>query len=105
MAFDPRHRKDNRQHSKFRRPPFQKPRREHDDGEPETEFEQRGGSRESEYLRGLVDDKKPVVIHLRTGETFQGYIEYYDRRFLRLTRSGAPNLFIFKQDIRYLSEE
>ena len=44
-------------------------------------------------------------MHLRTGETFHGFIEYYDKRFLRLTRSGAPNLFIFKQDITYLSEE
>lgn len=60
---------------------------------------------EAEYLRGLVDENTPVVVHLRTGESFRGFIEYYDKRFLRLTRSDAPNLFIFKQDIRYLSEE
>ena len=107
MVFDPRQRRDNRP-MRFQRPPFQ-PRRqempEMDDGEPDSELEQRGGSRESEYLRNLSDEKKPVVVHLRTGETFRGFIEYYDKRFLRLTRSGAPNLFIFKQDITYLSEE
>ena len=62
-------------------------------------------SNEAEYLRELVDEKTPVVVHLRTGESFRGFVEYYDKRFLRLTRSDAPNLFIFKQDIRYLSEE
>jgi sRNA-binding regulator protein Hfq len=76
-----------------------------DEEEPDSELEQRGGSRESEYLRGLADEKTPVVVHLRTGETFHGFIEYYDKRFLRLTRAGAPNLFIFKQDITYLAEE
>lgn len=101
---DPRHRRDNRQ-MRFQRPPFQPRRPESDDGEPDSESEQRGGSRESEYLRTLADEKTPVVVHLRTGETFRGFIEYYDKRFLRLTRSGAPNLFIFKQDITYLSEE
>jgi host factor-I protein len=60
--------------------------------------------REAEYLRQLTEDHTPVVIHLRTGENFAGTIEYYDRRFIRLTRQGAPNLFIFKNDIKYLSE-
>jgi sRNA-binding regulator protein Hfq len=105
MVFDPRQRRDGRP-MRFQRPPFQQRRPEMpDDEEPDSELEQRGGSRESEYLRSLADEKKPVVVHLRTGETFRGFIEYYDRRFLRLTRAGDPNLFIFKQDITYLSEE
>ena len=61
--------------------------------------------REAEYLRHLAEEKTKIVVHLVTGETFQGFIEYYDRRFIRLTRQGAPNLFIFKQDIKYFSEE
>ena len=105
MGFDPRQRRDGRP-MRFQRPPFQPRRPEMDEEqEPDSELEQRGGSRESEYLRSLADEKKPVVVHLRTGEIFSGFIEYYDKRFLRLTRSGAPNLFIFKQDITYLSEE
>jgi hypothetical protein len=32
-------------------------------------------------------------------------VEYYDASFIRLTRSGQPNLFIFKHDIKYLVEE
>jgi len=39
------------------------------------------------------------------GEEVVGTIEYYDHSFIRLTREGAPNLFIFKHDITYLQEE
>jgi host factor-I protein len=39
------------------------------------------------------------------GEEVVGVIEYYDQSFIRLTRQGLPNLFIFKQDIKYLQEE
>jgi host factor-I protein len=34
----------------------------------------------------------------------RGWIEYYDRNMVRLTREGAPNLFIFKHEIMYISE-
>ncbi|MBI4459321.1 MAG: RNA chaperone Hfq [Acidobacteria bacterium] len=62
-------------------------------------------SPEAEYLRRLAANKTPVVVHLRGGEALHGYIEYYDRRFIRLTRRGQPNLFIFKHEIKYLHEE
>jgi len=39
------------------------------------------------------------------GEEVAGVIEYYDQSFIRLTRKGEPNLFIFKHDIKYLSED
>jgi host factor-I protein len=39
------------------------------------------------------------------GEEVAGVIEYYDQSFIRITRQGAPNLFIFKHDIKYLQEE
>jgi len=65
----------------------------------------REASPEADYLRRLASEQTPVVVHLRTGERFEGFVEYYDRRFIRLTREGAPNLFLFKQDIKYLSEK
>ena len=86
---------------RFERPPFQHRHRPRDDSEQEPA----GESREAEYLQHLTEEKTPVAIHLRTGETFRGFLEYYDKRFVRLTRAGAPNLFIFKHDIKYLSEE
>ena len=60
---------------------------------------------EAEYLQELAHRATPVTVRLRTGETFHGSIEYYDQRFIRLTRHGEPNLFIFKHDIKYISED
>jgi len=56
------------------------------------------------YLRGLIEKNVSVSVKVRNGEVFRGVIEYYDQRFIRLTREGEPNLFIFKKDILYLSE-
>ena len=41
---------------------------------------------------------------LRDGETVHGWIEYFDDSMLRLTREGHPNLFIYKHQIRSISE-
>jgi len=60
--------------------------------------------REGAYLRRLAETQAPVVVKLRTGEVFTGFVEYYDKRFIRLTRQDGPNLFIFKKDIKYLYE-
>jgi host factor-I protein len=60
---------------------------------------------ESAYLKALGEKQKPVSIKLVDGEIVQGWIEYYDKNMVRLTREGAPNLFIFKHDIMYISEE
>ncbi len=60
---------------------------------------------EAAYLRMLGEKQRPVRIKLMDGEVVHGWIEYYDRRMVRLTREGAPNLFIFKHDIAYIAEE
>lgn len=60
---------------------------------------------EAAYLKSLGEKQKPVSIKLLDGEIVHGWIEYYDKNMLRLTREGAPNLFIFKHDIMYVSEE
>jgi len=65
---------------------------------PEETFE------ESAYLKALGEEQKLVTIRLQGGETVHGWIEYYDRNMLRLTREGAPNLFIFKSEINYIEE-
>ena len=59
---------------------------------------------EVRYLQRLVEEKIPVRVHLTAGEEVDGVIEFYDARFIRLTREGGPNLFLFKQDIKYLYE-
>ena len=65
---------------------------------PEQTFE------EIKYLKKLIDGKIPVRVRLSDNEEVQGVIEYYDHRFIRITRAGKPNLFIFKHDIKYLFE-
>ncbi len=42
---------------------------------------------------------------LRDGETVTGWIEYFDDRMIRLTREGKPNLFIYKHQIRTITEQ
>jgi host factor-I protein len=57
------------------------------------------------YLRRLIDQNIPVSVKIRGGELVSGVIEYYDSSFIRLTREGQSNLFIFKKDILYLRED
>ena len=60
---------------------------------------------EAAYLKALGEKQTPVSIKLMDGEVLRGWIEYYDRRMVRLTRDGAPNLFIFKHEIAYIAED
>lgn len=60
---------------------------------------------EAAYLKMLGEKQRAVRVKLMDGEVVHGWIEYYDRRMVRLTREGAPNLFIFKHEIAYIAEE
>lgn len=79
-------------------PPDQSSRRRHKPPPPgET-------GQEALYLRSLSDRQVPVHVKLQDGETVSGWIEYFDDRMIRLTREGKPNLFIYKHQIRTISE-
>jgi host factor-I protein len=60
---------------------------------------------EAKYLKELVESGAEVRVKMADGEEVVGTIEYYDQSFIRLTRNGLPNLFIFKHDIKYIQEE
>ena len=66
---------------------------------PEHTFE------ESKYLKKLIETGATVRVRLSNNEEVSGVVEYYDASFIRITRAGQPNLFIFKHDIKYLIEE
>ena len=66
---------------------------------PEQTFE------EVKYLRYLIDNNIPVCIRLGDNEEVCGTIEFFDANLIRLTRAGAPNLFLYKHDIKYLYEK
>jgi host factor-I protein len=65
---------------------------------PEHTFE------EARYLKQLIESGTAVRVKMADGEEVSGTIEYYDQSFIRLTRKGEPNLFIFKHDIKYIQE-
>ncbi len=79
--------------------PLKNPGRQRRKGPPPGETGQ-----ESLYLRFLSEKQVPVTVKLRDGETVNGWIEYFDDRMIRLTREGKPNLFIYKNQIRTISE-
>ncbi len=45
-----------------------------------------------------------MAVKLRDGEVVNGWIEYFDDMMVRLTREGKPNLFIYKSQIRTITE-
>lgn len=60
---------------------------------------------EAAYLREIGEKQKVVTVKLADGEMVTGWIEYYDKDMIRLTREGAPNLFIYKHEIMYIQED
>ena len=66
---------------------------------PEDTFE------EANFLKSLGEKQRPVSVKLMDGQTVRGWIEYYDKNMVRLTREEKPNLFIFKHEIMYIAED
>ena len=65
---------------------------------PEQTFE------EVKYLRYLIDNGVAVCIRLSDNEEVRGTIEFFDSNLIRLTREAAPNLFLYKHEIKYIYE-
>ena len=61
--------------------------------------------RESEYFDWLSQNQVPVVVKLVDDEEVRGWIEYYDRDMVRLTRDRDTNLFIYKERVKYIYED
>ena len=59
---------------------------------------------EAQYLQRLIENQTPVRVRLSDNQEVEGVVEFYDLSFIRLTRPDSPNLFLFKQDIKYLYE-
>jgi sRNA-binding regulator protein Hfq len=49
-----------------------------------------------------MQSKTPMSIVLRDGEILKGVIEWYDKDCLKVNREGAPNLLVFKSNIKYM---
>ncbi len=60
---------------------------------------------ENFYYQKQMQSKTPMVIVLKDGEQVHGYIEWYDKHCIKLTRSGESNLLIYKPSIKYMYKE
>jgi sRNA-binding regulator protein Hfq len=60
---------------------------------------------ENFYYQKQMQSKTPMVVVLRDGEEVHGFIEWYDKTCIKVTRTGAPNLMIYKPAIKYMFKE
>jgi sRNA-binding regulator protein Hfq len=57
---------------------------------------------ENFYYQKQMQSKTPMVVVLKDGEQIHGVIEWYDKRCLKVNRTGQPNLLIYKPNIKYI---
>ena len=57
---------------------------------------------ENFYYVKQMQARTPVAVVLTDGDVLQGTVEWYDRDCIKLTRSGSPNLLIYKHVIKYI---
>ena len=57
---------------------------------------------ENFYYVKQMQAKTPMVIVLKDGEELHGVIEWYDKTCLKVNRDGAPNVLVFKPNIKYM---
>jgi host factor-I protein len=62
-------------------------------------------NKEGEYIEWLSRNRIRVVVKLVDDEEVRGWIEYFDRDVIRLTRNKESNLFIYRERMKYLFEE
>ena len=60
---------------------------------------------ENFYYVKQMQGKTPMVITLKDGEILKGVIEWYDRSCLKFNRDGAPNLLLYKSNIKYMYKD
>lgn len=57
---------------------------------------------ESFYYLKQMNGRTPMVVVMTDGEEIRGCIEWYDKNCIKVNRTGAPNVVIQKQWIKYL---
>jgi host factor-I protein len=60
---------------------------------------------ENFYYQKQIQTKTPMVVVLQNGEQVHGVIEWYDRNCIKLNRTSASNLLIYKPSIKYMYKE
>ena len=57
---------------------------------------------ENYYYLKQMNKKTLMAVVSQDGEVVEGYVEWYDRRCFKLNRDGAPNLLVYKANVKYL---
>ena len=57
---------------------------------------------ENFYFQKQMQAKTLMTFALKSGEEVQGFIDWYDKSCVRITRNGKPNLLLYKNGIRYM---
>lgn len=60
---------------------------------------------ENFYYVKQMQSRLPVAVVLTDGEVLKGTVEWYDKDCIKLTRTGSPNLLIYKHCIKYLYKD
>ena len=60
---------------------------------------------ENFYYVKQMQTKTPMAITLKDGEVVRGVIEWYDRSCLKVNRDGAPNVLLYKSNIKYMYKD
>ena len=60
---------------------------------------------ENFYYQKQMQSKTAMVIVLRDGEQVHGVIEWYDKCCIKVNRTSAPNVVIYKPSIKYMYKE
>jgi host factor-I protein len=89
-------------------------RREHDRRERPERPMNGGGKKapppeqthaENFYYQKQMQTKTAMVLVLQDGEEIHGVIEWYDKYCLKVNRTDASNLLIYKPSIKYMFKE
>lgn len=60
---------------------------------------------EEYYYVKQMQARTPVVVVLKDGEALRGTIEWYDKNCIKITRTTAPNLLLYKSNIKYIYKD
>ena len=57
---------------------------------------------ENDYHLKQINKKTRMAVVFTDGQVVEGFVEWYDRHCFKLNREGAPNLLVYKTNIKYL---
>ena len=60
---------------------------------------------ESFYYLKQMQNHTPMVVVLDDGTELTGWIEWYDKTCIKLNRTDAPNLLLFKHAVKFMFKE